>query len=73
MGRLAKLVALANRPGYPEEGVRARRKAEREAAAQGLALVEIRGELVAVEEWRADLLHRLQEIADGRQPRQIDA
>lgn len=67
MTRLAKLIALANRPGTAAEGTNARARAERLAARRGLQLVETpHGELLAVDEFRADLLRRLGEIADGR-------
>jgi hypothetical protein len=63
--KLSKLVALANRPGYESEGAAARAAAEKIAAEHGLELVETRsGELIVVDEFHADLLRGLLEIAD---------
>jgi hypothetical protein len=66
-GRLSKLVALANRPGTAEEGAAARTLAARLAARHGLELVETQaGELIAIDAFRADLIRRLHDIAEGR-------
>lgn len=73
LSRLAKLVALANRPGTDAEGANARARAEQNAARHGLALVETpRGELIAVDSFHADLLRRLGEIAEGTARDEID-
>lgn len=65
--RLAKLVALANRPGTAGEGAAARALAERLAERDGLELVELRsGQLVAMDAFHADLIHRLHDIAEAR-------
>jgi hypothetical protein len=64
---LAKLVALANRPGTPSEGAAARTHAERLAARDGQTVVEATsGELIAIDAFHAELLDRLRDIADGR-------
>lgn len=63
-GRLGRLVALANRPGTSAEGATARAHAERLARREGSEIFESsRGELIVVDEFHADLLHRLEEIA----------
>jgi hypothetical protein len=62
---IAKLIALANRPGTAAEGAAARDRAERIASRLGLAIVETwDGDLLVVDEFHADLMRALLEIAN---------
>lgn len=72
-GRLAKLLALANRGGTPEEAALALRRAEELAEREGLRVMRTSdGALVAVDEWTADLLEALGRIADPPERREIE-
>lgn len=66
MSRLAKLLALANAPGTEHEGDAAKAAAAREAAREGLELVEGTADtLLAMDAMHADLMRALRRIADG--------
>lgn len=75
MRTLSKLLALANRPGTPEEGEQARRAAERAAAREGKRILELtNGTLLPAEpldDDRAAMLDELDRFANPRAPEEL--